>query len=381
MFELFRKYTKSDSALDQNKKHKDNLEHLVEDMNATQTSNEDEFEKIRQETSQLIIDVAKEQSEIDAKQNAEIAKKATSQALVEEEKARDLADKAQVQEIGDLQEKTTALEHKMSSLEKKGSFKGTYATLAQAQAKLPNPLDGDYILVGTQSPYQEYIFENNIWEQGGLATASAIDTTLLAQKDLSNIADATFLAKAIQALVASQHYVDERTISFATMENGKTYLTKQNQDGTRTYWAFDPAQLLVDSKAYADGKFIPLTRIKTITIPEQTIYRTHKTFFTEYTNNKDYDVSLADWTIDSVVVCEWATDQKPDTTPTQYTSELECYWLYGGTQRVHLVVNKDTNKVRPTDLNGIWGGGTRWSITIQYKKTIPAQTFKVLTDA
>lgn len=50
-----------------------------------------------------------------------------------------------------------------------GSYKGTFATAAARDAAIPSPLKGDYVLVGTAAPYQEYIFETT-WEQGGIVS-------------------------------------------------------------------------------------------------------------------------------------------------------------------------------------------------------------------
>lgn len=54
----------------------------------------------------------------------------------------------------------------IANLEKKGIYKGTYATLSDARTSIPNPKLGDYILVGTAAPFLEYIYDTD-WEQAG----------------------------------------------------------------------------------------------------------------------------------------------------------------------------------------------------------------------
>lgn len=69
--------------------------------------------------------------------------------------------------------------------------------------------------------------------------ASYPDLSSSAQKDLSNVLNSDFLQKGISAGLATHEELLQKTISFATLENGKTYLVKANQDGTKTYWEFD----------------------------------------------------------------------------------------------------------------------------------------------
>lgn len=73
--------------------------------------------------------------------------------------------------------------------------------------------------------------------------ASYPDLSSSAQKDLSNVLNSDFLQKGISAGLATHEELLQKTISFATLENGKTYLVKANQDGTKTYWEFDSSLL------------------------------------------------------------------------------------------------------------------------------------------
>lgn len=58
----------------------------------------------------------------------------------------------------------------IANLEKKGIFRGTYATLADARAAISNPTRGDYTLIGTSDPYVEYIYDTD-WEQAGTSSS------------------------------------------------------------------------------------------------------------------------------------------------------------------------------------------------------------------
>lgn len=73
--------------------------------------------------------------------------------------------------------------------------------------------------------------------------ASYPDLSSSAQKDLSNVLNSDFLQKGISAGLATHEELLQKTISFATLENGKSYLVKANQDGTKTYWEFDSSLL------------------------------------------------------------------------------------------------------------------------------------------
>lgn len=66
------------------------------------------------------------------------------------------------------------------------------------------------------------------------------DLSNVAQKDLANVLNSVFAQKGLDAGLASHQELLNRTISFATLENGKSYLIKIMQDGTKTYYEFNP---------------------------------------------------------------------------------------------------------------------------------------------
>lgn len=233
-------YGVKDSALEQNRKHKINIEDWLGQLNAEFDKFYNLSEENKQEVLQELINYAREQATIDAKQDEEILKKALASELRAEEKARDEADKAITQELGDVKNTADSALRKANSLEHKGMYIGTYATLALADAQWPTKEQGDFVLIGASAPYQEYIWTNGAWEQAGIVNSVAIDTSIFANKDLANVLASIFKQKGIDAGLATQELVDSKTTSYATLQAGKYYLLKTNQDLTRSYWEFDP---------------------------------------------------------------------------------------------------------------------------------------------
>lgn len=68
---------------------------------------------------------------------------------------------------------------KVASLEAKGTYRGTFATLDAGKAGVSNPAKGDVILVGASAPFQEYIYEPtkpeaDRWEQAGVSSSFSL---------------------------------------------------------------------------------------------------------------------------------------------------------------------------------------------------------------
>lgn len=379
-------YGVKDSALEQNRKHKINIEDWLGQLNAEFDKFYNLSEENKQDVLQELINYAREQATIDAKQDEEIIKKALASELRAEEKARDEADKALTQELGDVKNTADSALRKANSLEHKGMYIGTYETLALADAQWPTKEQGDFVLIGASAPYQEYIWTNGAWEQAGIVNSVAIDTSIFANKDLANVLASIFKQKGIDAGLATQSLVDSKTTSYDTLQAGKYYLLKTNQDLTRSYWEFDPqahvkadevlhTTITTETDAKLENKQDKITTT-TITIPAITITRTKPFHIVNNDASSTTSVDIGDNWLPKRIVAVAYCDAEANLMNTIITSETETQSFYKTTQRYSGLLKLDTKQFISTKLGG--SGIKDIVLTVEYEKTIPEQTFKVI---
>ena len=74
-------------------------------------------------------------------------------------------------------QKIATHDFKIEELNKLGTYRGLHPTIEVADGSVDNPVDGDYILVGSRSGnHQLYTREANTWEQGYKSTIEIIPT-------------------------------------------------------------------------------------------------------------------------------------------------------------------------------------------------------------
>lgn len=63
----------------------------------------------------------------------------------------------------------TANTNDIATLRSIGRYRGTYADIAERDAAITTPNDGDYTLIGTAAPFIEWVYDGNglVWEQAG----------------------------------------------------------------------------------------------------------------------------------------------------------------------------------------------------------------------